>query len=106
MEIDIEITPFEADIILRWSEKTISGGHWGDGDAIFPDEAHLLDRLNLIKHAKPAKFTIRDAEIMYVWMDACCGSLNGGHSLTAEEEHLKNKILVFLPEGFGDSDNT
>jgi hypothetical protein len=98
MELDLTITPHEAAIVKLWSEKTISGGHWGDGDAVFPDEAHALEKLKKTALGTPQKYTARDVEIMLIWMEHCCGGLfASGFSLTAEESQLVKKLKSVMP---------
>ncbi len=99
MELDFTLSPHEAGIVLMWSEKTMSGGHWGDGDAIFPDEWHVLERIKKIKKGEPAKFTARDVEIILIFMENHCGChFSAGLSLTAEEEQLARKLKAAIPE--------
>jgi len=98
METDLVLTPHEAGIIKLWSEKTISGGHWGDGDVVFPDENIVLEKLKHIKAGKPTTITVRDVEIILVWMEAHCGSISGGLSLTHEEAQLVKRLRAVCPE--------
>jgi hypothetical protein len=95
MEIDLKLTPHECDDVILLSESTISSGHWGDGDALFPDEAHVLDKLRKIKKGEPAAFFARDAEIMIIWIENhCAGRSDGRLTLNSEIEHLLNKIRL------------
>ncbi len=93
IETSLKLTRHEADIIRLWSDKTIHGGHWGDGDCVFPDEGIVLEKLAAIKDGGDAVFTTRDIEIMLVWLENHSGShLTGGLSLTGEEVPIVHKI--------------
>ncbi len=98
MEADLTLTQHEAGIVKQWSEKTISGGHWGDGDVVFPDEVSVLEKLKRVKAGEAPMLTVRDVEIMLVWMEAHCGSITGGLSLTHDEAQLVRKLRVVCPK--------
>jgi hypothetical protein len=99
MELDLTLTPHEATLIILWSETTIHGGHWGDGDVVFPDEGNALEKLRHIKKGEPVKFTARDVEIIMIWMHSHCGALTSAElSLTAEESQLVKKLKAAAPE--------
>ena len=75
----------ELTIIRVWSDTVIHGGHWGDGDVVFPDEDILL---NLLQNARPGEdvpLRPRNLEILRIWSDT--------HSGTPEEDGLRERIL-------------
>ncbi|HOO55506.1 MAG TPA: hypothetical protein PLN69_01705 [bacterium] len=92
MQTELQITRHEAAIIRMWSQETISGGHWGDGDAVFTDEAMLLDKLDDLDAGEHVTFTVRNLEIMMHWMIAHCGDHSGNLSMSGDEEQLARKI--------------
>ena len=93
MQLDIELSLHEIDLILMWSEKTISGGHWGDGDVLFTDEARILDKLNDLKRGGHHHLTALDVDVILGWMRSHCGhGPSEGLSLSAEEERLVRKM--------------
>ncbi len=91
---EIVFTTNEARIMLMWSEQTLRGGHWGDGDVLFPDEARALEKINDIAHGGRPRVTARDIEIILNWMSAHCGgdTLTGHLSLNHEESQLREKL--------------
>ena len=82
----IKFTTNEIRIIKLWADNVIHGGHWGDGDVIFPDEAITLEKLNNFE--ENMTFNSRDIDIIVIWADTSTD--------TPEEEILKNKIDKFL----------
>jgi hypothetical protein len=98
-ETNLNLTPHEAGIIIQWSDKTIHGGHWGDGDCVFPDEGAALEKLLKIKKGEPAVFSARDTEIMLIWLENHCGShITSGLSLTGEEVPIVKKLHAAAPD--------
>ncbi len=91
---EIVFTANEARIMLMWSEQTLRGGHWGDGDVLFPDEARALEKINDIAHGGRPRISARDIEIILNWMSAHCGgnTLTGHLSLNHEESQLREKL--------------
>jgi hypothetical protein len=100
MEVNLSLTPHECEIVLLLSESTISGGHWGDGDAIFSDEAHALEKLHKNKKGVPVSYTARDAGIMALWIQNHCESKTDGRlTLNAEHDQLLKKMQSAMNPG-------
>ena len=78
MEIDLSLAPHEIDTVLLLSESTMRSGHWGDGDAVFTDEACVLEKLHKNKKGGKIAFTARDAEIMIIWIENHCACRTDG----------------------------
>lgn len=86
--MDIQFTERELKILHVWSDNVIHGGHWGDGDVIFPDESILLDLLDKAKDGKSVTLTRRNLEIMKIWSETQSG--------TPEEEILRERLEQLL----------
>lgn len=80
----ISLSKNEIRILKIWADNNISGGHWGDGDVIFPDEDILLEKIKQLEKDGTTNFTSRNFDIALVWSEE-----NNG---TPEEEILIDKF--------------
>lgn len=78
----------ELQIIKIWGETVIHGGHWGDGDIIFPDEDILLNVIDRAVAGEETALTPRNLEILAIWSDVS--------SDTPEEQHLKERLRALI----------
>ncbi len=44
--MDLQLTDRKAKAIRIWADSVIHGGHWGDGDAIIPEEDIIIRKLD------------------------------------------------------------
>lgn len=79
----------EVNVIKNWAEKSIHGGHWGDGDLLVPEEEIILEKLNRIGKGR-MNFTEIEANIILVWSESSLGI----H--TMEEESVINKLKSII----------
>lgn len=86
------LTEKEINIIKIWADNTISGGHWGDGDAIFPDEGIVLKKISEFDGMK-IDLTQRDMDIIKIWAESYLGgNLNTKLTLNIDEKILLKKL--------------
>jgi hypothetical protein len=85
----VELNDREIKAIQAWAESIIHGGHWGDGDAIVPEEDIILQKLNA---AAGSKLTLNEHEVRIIlsWSDSTLGILN------LEEESVIRKLTALL----------
>lgn len=84
--MQVAISPVERRILRIWSDNIIHGGHWGDGDVVFPDEAIVLEKVST--DADVIELSARDLEIIRVWSDSSTD--------TPEETMLSKRIGELL----------
>ena len=77
-------TERELQIIKIWGDTVIHGGHWGDGDVIFPDEDILMQAIAGAVPGKDTALTPRNLEILAIWSDKSTD--------TPEEQQLRHRI--------------
>jgi hypothetical protein len=85
----IQLSDREARAIQIWAESVIHGGHWGDGDAVVPEEDILLNKLTSMKNNR-LSISETEARIILVWSDTTLGI----H--TIEEDSVVKKIRNLL----------
>jgi hypothetical protein len=68
----LELTDREVMAILVWADSNIHGGHWGDGDAIVPEEDIILKKLNRIKNNR-LSVNENEVKIMLSWSESTLG---------------------------------
>lgn len=96
MNLDISFTDREEEILKIWADATIHGGHYGDGDAVFPDEQIVLDKLGK-KDSGSVKWTRRNLEIILIWAEHAVGGLKRGkETMNIDEFRLLEKIKQVL----------
>lgn len=71
-------------ILQVWSDTVIHGGHWGDGDVVFPDEAILLEKIGNTEPGEAVELSSRDLQVLLVWSESSHG--------TPEEEILSGRL--------------
>lgn len=74
----------ELHIIRIWGDNVIHGGHWGDGDVIFPDEDILMRVIARAVPGEDTALTPRNLEILAIWSDTSTD--------TPEEQQLRHRI--------------
>ncbi len=87
--MDIALTNLELRQMIIWAENTISGGHFGDGNVIFPEESITMYKL---KNSNSGKLDLseRDIRILIIWAENAIGKTLRG--ITSEEISLIDKL--------------
>lgn len=85
----IKLTPLELKQLLIWADNTIAGGHFGDGNVVFPEEGFTLQKLKK-SPAGEIEISPRDLKIMLIWVENAVGSTMRG--MTSEETSLIAKL--------------
>lgn len=84
--IEIELSPLERELVRHWiGAMREDSGHWGDGEAIFPDEAIVEEKLG---KSGPRHFTRHHLELILEWAE----SSHLGLAYTVDELMLIEKI--------------
>ena len=100
MEVDIDFSDHQLNLINLWADSTIHGGHYGDGDAVFPDEQIVLDKLGR-SGSEQVSWTRRNLEIILIWAEKAVGGMRSGkETLNIDEFRVLEKIRKTL-EGSG-----
>ncbi len=47
----------EIRLLRIWGDTVINGGHWGDGQVLFPDEEMALDYIETLTPEEPEKIS-------------------------------------------------
>jgi hypothetical protein len=89
--MDLVLTEREAKAIKIWADSVIHGGHWGDGDAIIPEEDIIIRKLNHIE-GDVISLNEQEARIILSWSDSTLGI----HTLEEESVLKKLKLLLDL----------
>ena len=89
--MDISISDREAKAIRIWADSVIHGGHWGDGDAIIPEEDIIIKKLDSMKD-DVISLNEQEAKIILSWSDSTLGI----HTL--EEESVLKKLKSILDQ--------
>lgn len=87
--MELKLTNLELRQLLIWADHTISGGHWGDGDVVFPEEGITLDKLNKSQDGT-VEANERDISTMIIWCENAIGKTLKG--MTSEEISLIEKL--------------
>jgi len=94
--MDIGFSDREIELIKIWADTTLHGGRYGDGDALFPDEAIVLAKLDKTRRTP---WTARDFEIILLWAErAVRGGKSGKVAVNIEEQKLLEKIRRAIGE--------
>jgi hypothetical protein len=91
MLMDITFTDREVKMIRIWADSIIHGGHWGDGDAIVPEEDIILKKLQSMEDNK-VSLSENEAKIILTWSNSTLGI----HTL--EEESVIKKLNSLLEQ--------
>lgn len=83
-DMNMIFTERELHIIRIWGDTVMHGGHWGDGDVIFPDEAILMQVIERAMPGEDTALTPRNLEILAIWSDTSTD--------TPEEQQLRQRI--------------
>ncbi|MDH5682753.1 MAG: hypothetical protein OEZ36_14270, partial [Spirochaetota bacterium] len=85
----LKLTELEKKQLLIWADNTMTGGHWGNGNVVFPEEANTLQKINT---SSSNELTIeeRDLKTMIIWAENAIGKTLKG--MTSEEISLINKL--------------
>ncbi|HEO66216.1 MAG TPA: hypothetical protein ENI73_10165 [Spirochaetes bacterium] len=85
----LELTELELKQLVIWADHTIAGGHFGDGNVVFPEEGITLDKL---KNSQDGTLEIRerDVQVMIIWCENAIGKTLKG--MTSEEISLIAKL--------------
>ncbi len=89
--MDLTFTDREVMIIKIWADSIIHGGHWGDGDAIIPEEDIILTKLQNMED-NTVSLSENEAKIILTWSDSTLGI----HTL--EEESVIKKLKPLLEQ--------
>jgi hypothetical protein len=73
MELYLSVN--EVNVIRAWADKSIHGGHWGDGDITIPEESIILKKL---ENMEGGSITLREneARIILTWSESSMGIHN------------------------------
>ncbi len=82
--MNIKLSESEIKIIRIWGDSIMSGGHWGDGDVVFPDEGMLLQQIAELEKDETAGLSSRSIDIALIWAKKSHG--------TPEEDNLIAKL--------------
>jgi hypothetical protein len=89
--MELSVTDREVHAIRIWADSVIHGGHWGDGDAVIPEEDIIIKKLNSIKD-NVISLNEQEAKIILSWSDSTLGI----HTL--EEESVLKKLKSLLDQ--------
>ena len=65
----------EVNVIRAWADKSIHGGHWGDGDITIPEESIILKKLDNLKNGT-IELKENEVRIILTWSDSSYGIYN------------------------------
>lgn len=82
--MQVQFSKQEVKILHIWADSIIHGGHWGDGDIIFPDEQIALNTLERAANNEKIDLSGRTVQIFLIWAARSTD--------TPEEELLKEKL--------------
>ena len=89
--MDVHLTASQINVIRIWADKTIHGGHWGDGDFMVPEESIILEKIENSKEGR-VSLTSNEVRIILAWSE----SSHGIHTL--EEESTIQKLQSVADE--------
>ena len=89
--MDLPLTDREVKAIRIWADSVIHGGHWGDGDAIIPEEDIIIKKLDS-RENDVISLNEQEAKIILSWSDITLGI----HTL--EEESVLKKLKSLLEQ--------
>ena len=87
--VQLPLNDREKKLVLLWSESSISAGHWGDGDAILPEEEILRDKVMGLNGEGTIGLGRMETRILRQWVAR-------GNNGTPEESMLADKISHLL----------
>lgn len=87
--IDLKLSSLEKKQLLIWADHTISGGHWGNGDVVFPEENITLSKIQKSEDGL-IQANRQDLRVMLIWCENAVGSTLKG--LTPEERSVIDKV--------------
>jgi hypothetical protein len=67
LNMKIKFTASELRLLNIWIDGTVHGGHYGDGDIVFPDEMNLIERLLESHEDMDIEISSRDRDILLIW---------------------------------------
>jgi hypothetical protein len=70
-----------------WGDTVINGGHWGNGQVLFPDEEMALTYIDTLEAGLAVKISNRMAKILLIWADKAA-------MISPEEQMLVEKLKV------------
>ena len=85
----LTLTPLECKQLVIWADNTMAGGHWGDGNVVFPEEEITIQKVNAATDGK-IKVSERDINTMIIWAENAVGKTLKG--MTSEEISLISKL--------------
>jgi hypothetical protein len=86
----VHLTESQINVIKIWADKTIHGGHWGDGDFMVPEESIILKKIENSKgHVSLNQNEVR---IILTWSESSHGIY------TLEEESTIHKLKSITDE--------
>lgn len=86
----LELTPLEIRQLIIWAKNTIEGGHFGDGNVVFPEEGITLYKLENSPDNGNIEVTERDLTMMKIWCENAIGQTLQG--MTSEEISVVSKL--------------
>ncbi len=85
----IHLTESQKNVIKIWADKTIHGGHWGNGDFMVPEESIILKKIENSNGGR-ISLTSNEVRIILVWSE----SSRGIHTLEEESTIQKLKSIT------------
>jgi len=89
--MDVHLTASQINVIRIWADKTIHGGHWGDGDFMVPEESIILKKIDNSKSGH-ISLNPNEVRIILTWSESSHGIY------TLEEESTIQKLQSIADE--------
>jgi hypothetical protein len=87
--VELTLTDNEVKAIRAWADKSIHGGHWGDGDVTMPEEEIILKKLDRMNGGR-VELKKNEMQIILTWSESSIGI----HNL--EEIRVLNKLKPYV----------
>ncbi len=87
----VHLTESQINVIRIWADKTIHGGHWGDGDFMVPEESIILKKIDNSKHGH-VSLNPNEVRIILTWSESSLGIY------TLEEDSTIQKLKSIADE--------
>ena len=100
MFYDVSLMKRDYQILKAWYRGTLdSAGHYGDGEALFPDDAIVWKKLNKSEASgEPTPLSERNIEIILLWAEEAIAHT----AISVDEFSLIKKLLAALGRDIND----